>query len=74
LKLKNEFGLNLVLTVLYGCESWSLTLREECRLRVFENRVLRRIFGPKRDEVTGGGEDCITKSFMLCTPHQISFG
>jgi hypothetical protein len=39
--------------VLYGCESWSLTLREECRLRVFENRVLRKIFGPKRDEVTG---------------------
>jgi hypothetical protein len=40
--------------VLYGCETWSLKLREECRLRVFENRVLRRIFGPKRDEVTGG--------------------
>jgi hypothetical protein len=40
--------------VLYGCEPWSLTLREEHRLRVFENRVLRRIFGPKRDEVTGG--------------------
>jgi hypothetical protein len=40
--------------VLYGCETWSLTLREEHRLRVFENRVLRRIFGPKRDEVTGG--------------------
>jgi hypothetical protein len=39
--------------VLYGCESWSLTLREEYRLRVFDNRVLRRIFGPKRDEVTG---------------------
>ena len=39
--------------VLYGCENWSLTLREECRLRVFENKVLRRIFGPKRDEVTG---------------------
>jgi hypothetical protein len=39
--------------VLYGCESWSLTLREECRLRVFENCVLRRIFGHKRDEVTG---------------------
>jgi hypothetical protein len=39
--------------VLYGCESWSLTLREECRLRVFENEVLRRIFGPKRDEVIG---------------------
>jgi hypothetical protein len=40
--------------VLYGCETLSLTLREEHRLRVFENRVLRRIFGPKRDEVTGG--------------------
>jgi len=38
--------------VLYGCETWSLTLREERRLRMFENRVLRRIFGPKRDEVT----------------------
>jgi hypothetical protein len=37
---------------LYGCESWSLTLREKCTLKVFENRVLRRIFGPKRDEVT----------------------
>jgi hypothetical protein len=39
--------------VLYECETWSLTLREEHRLRVFENRVLRVIFGPKRDEVTG---------------------
>jgi hypothetical protein len=39
--------------VLYGCEIWSLTLREEHRLRVFENRVLRRIFGPRIDEVTG---------------------
>jgi hypothetical protein len=38
--------------VLYGYETWSLTLREEHRLRVFENRILRRIFGPKRDEVT----------------------
>jgi hypothetical protein len=39
--------------VLYGCETWSLTLREEHGLRVFENRVLRRIVGPKMDEVTG---------------------
>jgi hypothetical protein len=39
--------------VLSGCKTWSLTLREEHRLRVFQNRVLRRIFGPKRDEVTG---------------------
>jgi hypothetical protein len=38
---------------LYGCETWSLTLREERGQRVFENRVMRRIFGPKRDEVTG---------------------
>jgi hypothetical protein len=40
--------------ILYGCETWSLTLREEHRLRVFQNKVLKRIFGPKRDEVTGG--------------------
>ena len=39
--------------VLYRCETWSLTLREEHRLRVFENRMLRRIFGPKRGVVTG---------------------
>jgi hypothetical protein len=39
--------------VLYECETWSPTLREEHRLRVFENRVLRRVFGPRRDEVTG---------------------
>jgi hypothetical protein len=39
--------------VSYGYETWSLTLRKECSLRVFENMVLRRIFGPKRDEVTG---------------------
>jgi hypothetical protein len=40
--------------VLYGCETWPLKVREEHKLRVFENRVLRRIFGPKRDRVTGG--------------------
>jgi hypothetical protein len=41
---------NIILpVVLYGCETWSLTVREEQQLRVFENRVLRRIFGPKRD-------------------------
>jgi hypothetical protein len=41
--------------VLYGCETWSLTLRDSTRLTVFENRVLRRMFGPKRDEATGEG-------------------
>jgi hypothetical protein len=45
---------------------------EEC-VRVFKNRVLRKIFGPKRDEVTGDGEDYIMRSFMMCT-HQILFG
>jgi hypothetical protein len=43
----------ILLLVLYGCETWSLTLRKERRLRVFENRVLRGIFGPNRGEVTG---------------------
>ena len=41
--------------VLYGCETWSLTLREERKLRLFESRVLRKTFGPRRDEVTGDG-------------------
>jgi hypothetical protein len=55
--------------VLYGCETWSLTLREEYRWRVFENRVLRKIFGPKRDEVIGGwrklhDEELENKGFM----------
>ena len=45
--------------VLYGCETWSLTLTDERRLRMFENGVLRRVFGPKRDEVTGNGENYI---------------
>ena len=53
-KLKIKIYRTIILSlVFYGHENWSLTLREECRLKVFENRVLRRIFGPKRDEVTG---------------------
>jgi hypothetical protein len=52
--LKTRLYKTIILpVVLYGCETWSLTLRDEHKLRVFENRVLR-IFGPKRDEVTGG--------------------
>ena len=51
--LKIKIYRNIILpVVLYGCETWSLTLKKERRLWVFENRVLRRIFGPKRDEVT----------------------
>jgi len=56
--------------VVYGCKTWSLTLRE-----VFENRVLGRIFGTKRDEVTRVWEKShIMKSLMICTPHPILFG
>jgi hypothetical protein len=52
--LKVKISKTIILpVVLYGCETWSVTLREEHRLRVFENRVLRGIFGLKRDEVTG---------------------
>jgi hypothetical protein len=56
--------------VLYGCETWYLTLREEQRLRVFEKRVVRRIFGPKRYEVTGG-ENYVMRSFITCTFCQV---
>jgi len=70
--------------ILYGCETWSLTLRKEGRLRVFENRVLR-IFGSKRDEVTGDWRHLhneepsdlysyIMRSLVICTPHAIFFG
>jgi hypothetical protein len=59
---------------LYGCETWSLTSREERGLRVFENRVLRRIFGPKMDEVTGSGKNYIVRNLIIGTPHQILFG
>src|SRR5215813_6033176 len=52
--LMGIFGISVaVIFDLCGCETWSLRLREERRLRVFENTVLRRVFGPKRDEVTG---------------------
>jgi hypothetical protein len=57
--------------VLYGCETWFITLREEHRPRVSENGVLRKIFGPKRAEVTGEWGDYIMRNFMICPPHQI---
>ena len=55
------------------CEAWSVILSVEHRLRVFENRVLRKIFGPKRDKVTNGhGAECVMSSFMmLCTSPDI---
>jgi hypothetical protein len=57
--------------VLYGCGTWSLTLREEHRLRVFENRVLRRIFGPKRDEVIGGWRKLHIDEFHNSSPSRM---
>jgi hypothetical protein len=51
--LKIKIHRSIIMPVLYGCETWSLTLREKRRLRMFENRMLRRIFEPKRNEVTG---------------------
>ena len=51
--IKIAINITIILpVVLYGCETWLLTLREECRLRMFESRVLRRTFGPKRNEAT----------------------
>ena len=60
--------------VLYGCETWSLTLREECRLRVFENKLLTRTFGPKGDDVTGNGKNYIMRGLIFCTAHPVLFG
>jgi len=60
--------------VLYGCETWSLTLREERRVRGFENRVLRRVFGSKRDELTGNVENYVTKNLRIFTPYPILCG
>jgi hypothetical protein len=60
--------------VLYGCETSSLTLREEHRLRVFENRALRGIFGRVREEFEEDGENYIRRSFIFCTVHHVSSG
>ena len=59
---KTQMGISL----LCECETWSLTLTEEIRLTVFENRVLRRISGPERDEVTGEWRRLHNRSFMIC--------
>jgi hypothetical protein len=57
--------------VLYGCETWSLTLSEERRWRMIENRVWKRIFEPRWDEVTGSGENFIIRSSMICILHPL---
>jgi len=64
----------ILYVVLYWRENWSLTLREERRLRLFENRVLRRILWSKRDEVTVEWRKLRTWSLMICNHHQILFG
>ena len=61
----------IVPVVLYGCETWSVRLGEEHRLRVFENRVLRRIFGAKKDEVTGEWRKLHNEDLNDCTTHQM---
>ena len=60
--------------VLYRCETWSLTLREERKLRVFENMLLRRIFGPRRDEVTGEWRRLHNEELNDLYPHPILCG
>jgi hypothetical protein len=65
--IKTKIYRIIILPVLCGCETWSFALREEHRLKVFENRVLRKIFGPKRDEVTGERRRlCNEKLHELC--------
>ena len=68
--LKIKIYRTVILPVIsYGFETWSLTLMEKRRLRVFENRVLRRIFGPKRAEVTGAWRKLLNEELLICTPH-----
>ena len=71
-KVKIKIHRTIILpVVLYGYETWSLTLTEECRLRLFENRVLRRIFGPKRDEETGDWSKLHNEELndLYCSPN-----
>jgi len=72
--IKNKIYKNIILPfALYGCETWSVTLREERRLRVFENRMLRGIVGSKRDEVTGEWRKIHNEELndLYCSPNII---
>jgi len=77
LSKNTEIKIHITVTlpvVLYGCESWSVTLREEHKLRVSENWLPRRMFGPKREKVRGSAEYRTMRSSMMCVLHQILFG
>ena len=69
--IPQQYSTIIVANVLYGCETWSITLREEHRLWVFENRVLRGIFGRKRDEVTGEWRELYNEELndLYCSPN-----
>jgi hypothetical protein len=73
--IKVKIHRTIILPVsLRECETLSLTLREERRLCLLENSLLRRIFGHKRDEVTGEGEEYMMSRLMICSTHQILIG
>ena len=64
----------VTVVILDGCDTWSLTLRDECIMRTFENMLLRKIFGLKREVVTGHERRLYNESFMIFVSHQMSFG
>jgi len=69
--IKLKIHKTIILPVVsYGSKTWPLTMREERRLRVSESVVMRRIFGSKRDEVTGEWRKLHNEEFMICTPHE----
>jgi len=72
--MKIKFYRKIILLVLYGCGTWSLTLREKRRLRMFENRILGKVFGPRRDEVTGEWRKLYNEEInnVFCSPIFIS--
>jgi hypothetical protein len=73
-RIKLSFHVLFLSVVFYACGTCWLTLREEHRIRVFENVVLRRIFGPNRDEVSREWRKLHRRSLVVCTSHKILFG
>jgi hypothetical protein len=71
IKIQRNIILPVVMCV---CETWSLTVREERRLRVLENRMLVRIFGPKGDKVVGEWKQLYKRNLTICAPHPMLFG